>query len=287
MGHVSCVARYPSRLQVCLDTPRPLIVFRHRTQIALRAIPRHSFHISKPFASSCPGLSRINGNERLQLYFVFPHMRQQWSLVDRHIVARKASKDSFLKQRGGSSAVRFLCDCWCARVSHEERKTNKWSRGEEKAGLLGTTFKLAVQTGRDRVEFPSFSCGVHIQRAMLHCTHRLITFFTASRKPFYGATLGRGGARREEIEREGLGYLETNKLCFPRRGESAAMGAGRRTNEVAESNRCAGSRTSKRGTRRRARFLSSLFFLSSFSSAALEKLSPPEVPMSSSTRYRQ
>lgn len=97
---------------------------------------------------------------------------------------------------------------------------------------------------------------------MLYCTRRLITFFTVSRKPFYGATVGekeRDVVKEREAER--LGYLETNKLCFSRRGAGRWDGRGerngRRTNEVAESNRCAGSRTSKRETRRRARFPSS------------------------------
>lgn len=63
------------------------------------------------------------------------------------------------------------------------------------------------------------------------------------------------------------------------------MGAGRgrrsdqrRTNEVAESNRCAGSRTSKRETRRRARFsfFFFFFFCRHFPRPPSRKLSPPK-----------
>lgn len=132
------------------------------------------------------------------------------------------------------SAVVSLRPLMRERAKKEKRMNDE----EEKANLLGTTFKLAVQArarpDEGRPVVASFQVSLtapHIQRA--------VTLYPPFNHVFYSfsKTFLRGGRRAAGKEREreaGDFYLETNKLCFFLRRAGRWDGRdARRSNEVA------------------------------------------------------
>lgn len=116
------MCQVPFSLTSVPDTPRPLIVF-HRTQM-LRAIlgvsldrpsydllPRYSFHILNPCHG--PKLSRLmrlaNDTIGLCVLHTLGQSSREIAIYSSISSSEAISKDSFLKQRGGPSAVVPLC----------------------------------------------------------------------------------------------------------------------------------------------------------------------------------